>query len=126
MSRTSSPPAFARLRASTRLIALVLLVFLMKVGMVTACATHDVGDTALGASGQTASAMLMALDTGEGGKSPEPLAHGGCVDCHCHHAAALVTEVTPPAWHARGAEPPVVAAGVQIALPGQELRPPIL
>ena len=126
MSRTPSTPLLARLRASTRLIALVLLVFLMKVGMVTACATHDVGDASPAASGQTASAMLLALDTGDGGKSPEPLSHGGCVDCHCHHAAALVSEVTPPAWHALGAEPPVVAVGVHVVPPGQELRPPIL
>ena len=126
MSARLSPPVLARLRASTRLIALVLLVFLMKVGMVTACATHDVGDTALGASGQTASAMLMALDTGEGGKSPEPLSHGGCVDCHCHHAAALVAESTPSVRHVRGAEPPAVAMSVHGLVPGQELRPPIL
>ena len=125
MSARLSPPVLARLRASTRLIALVLLVFLMKIGMVAACATHDVGDAALGAAGQTASAAVGVLDTGDGGKAPEPLAHGGCIDCHCHHAAALVTEVTPSVRHVRGLDPPVVAVRVHGLIPGQELRPPI-
>lgn len=126
VSRLPSPPLLAHLRASTRLIALVLLVFLMKVGMVAACATHDFGDASSAAAGQTAAAALLALDTGDDGQPPEPLAHGGCVDCHCHHAAALVTEVTPPVWHVRGAEPPIAAVRVHVVPPGQELRPPIL
>ena len=83
VSRTSSPPVLARLRASTRLIALVLLVFLMKVGVVAACATHDFSDASLAAAGQTAHAAASALDTGDEGDPPAPAAHGGCMDCHC-------------------------------------------
>ena len=126
VSYRPSPPVLARLRASTRLIALVLLVFLMKVGMVAACATHDFGDASGAAAGQAAAAAMLALDTGDDGQPPEPLAHAGCVDCHCHHAAALVTEATPPAWHVRGADPPIVTVRVHGVAPGQELRPPIL
>ena len=127
MSRTSSLPVLARLRASSRLIALVLLVFLMKVGVVAACATHDFSDASFAAASQTAhAAAAAALDTGDDGDPTAPSAHGGCVDCHCHHAATLVSEATAPAWPMRSAEPPTVAARVHLVAPGQELRPPIL
>jgi hypothetical protein len=103
-----------------------LLVFLMKVGVVAACATHDFSDASLVAASQTAHAAALALDTGDDGDPPAPSAHGGCVDCHCHHAATLVSEATPPASHVRGDEPPAALARVHMVAPGQELRPPIL
>ena len=125
MTRRSSPPILARLRASTRLIALVLLVFLMKIGMVAACASHDLGDAALAGIGH-ASPATMTLDTDDGGKSPKPITPGGCMDCHCHQAAALVLEATLPLWQLRGAEPPVVVVPAHVVSAVQELRPPIL
>lgn len=103
----------------------MLLVFLMKVGVVAACATHDFSDASLAAAGQTAHAAALALDTGDD-DPPAPSAHGGCVDCHCHHAATLAAQATPPAWNVRGAEPPAALARVHMVAPGQELRPPIL
>jgi hypothetical protein len=105
---------------------LVLLVFLMKVGVVAACGTHDFSDASLAAAGQTAHAAASALDTGDDGDPPAPTTHGGCIDCHCHHAATLVSEASAPAWPMRSAEPPTVAARVHLVAPGQELRPPIL
>lgn len=124
MSPRLAPALLTRLRASTRLIALVLMVFLLKVGVVAACATHDFGDAGLSPA-EHASASV-AVDTGDDGNPPEPIAAGGCVDCHCHHMATLVPDVLPRVSIAPAAEPPIVAVSVRTVCPGQELRPPIL
>jgi len=100
--------------------------FLMKMGVVAACAGHDFGDASLAAAGQTAQAAAVALDMGDDGDPSAPTAHGGCTDCDCHHAATLVSEVAAGAWPTRCAELPSVAARVHLVSPGQELRPPIL
>lgn len=119
-----APAVLTRLRASTRLTALVLMVFLLKVGVVAACATDDFGGAGLSPT-EHASASV-AVDTGDDGQPPEPLSSGGCVDCHCHHVATLVPDVLPRVTLVPATEPPIVAVSVRTVCPGQELRPPIL
>ena len=51
---------------------------------------------------------------------------GGCVDCHCHHAATLITDLQPRVNAAPATNPPSVLASVRTVQPGQELRPPIV
>lgn len=124
MSPRLATTLLTRLRASTRLIALVLVVFLLKIGMVAACATHDFGDAGLSPA-EHASASV-AVDTGDDGNPPEPISAGGCVDCHCHHVATLVPDVLPRMALVRAPELPLVTVSVRTVRPVQELRPPIL
>ena len=126
MSPPFAPTLLARLRASTRLIALALIVFLLKVGLVAACASHDFSDAAVTAAEQTPAKAPMQADTDDGGKPVEPKASGDCVDCHCHHVATLIADFVPRIAVAPAAEPPNVAVSARTVSPGQELRPPIV
>lgn len=128
--RNSPPLLMARLRASVRVAAWVLLVFLLKVGMVAACTVDEMQDSTWGVTSTQVPATDAALPA-EASEADEPsslLAHaaGGCLDCHCHHAAALppmtVTLAGPPAMP-RVLPPPVA---MPIGAARNELRPPIL
>ena len=115
----------ARLRASTRLAMLVLLVFALKVGTAAACVKHDFADLGSG-TGDTHQAVVQATDTDPGDASKTVLTHAGtCSHCGCHHASALPTSavlafaVCPREGLAyRSGTPPSAA-------PRQDLRPPI-
>ena len=128
--RTSPPLLMARLRASVRVAAWVRLVFLLKVGMVAACTVDEMQDSTWGATSTQGPAADTAL-TPDASAADDPsslLSHaaGGCLDCHCHHAAALPPVVVLLAG------PPAMARvlPVPIAMPigpaRNELRPPIL
>ncbi len=89
----ATPPLITRLRASSRLVLMVLVLFVMKIGMAHACANHDLIKQ-LSASEQT-----VQLDKGDVSKTPavekdgpDPSKHtlGNCPDCNCHHAAAML------------------------------------
>jgi hypothetical protein len=89
--RLDSTPMLARLRASTRLAVLVLLIFALKIGAAAACAKHDFADLGLGA-GDTHGAVAQAVDADGGDVSRTALTHvGTCSHCGCHHASALPT-----------------------------------
>lgn len=130
MLRPTRPLLMARLRASARVAAWVLLVFLLKVGMVAACTVEELQDSSSGAT----STAPLATDTVVPAEASDPespssvLSHaaGGCLDCHCHHAAALppviVTLAGPPAMPRVGVPPIAMPVGVV----RNELRPPIL
>lgn len=126
MAYPHSRPLIARLRASTRLVVMVLLVFLMKVGMVVACSANDF--EAAGSDGtSTTSVLAVIVDDGpsEDSKSPDPVPHASCVDCHCHHAAALTPETASVASSVTDAEPAGLFVHRRLTSPRRELRPPI-
>lgn len=127
MASTFNTPLLARLRASTRLAAMVLLLFLLKIGVVVACSSHDLVDSGMsGAAGEaTALAFDADLGAGDGGNTSDPLQENGCVDCHCHHAATLLPELRPIPWNLAAAEPVGLIVCARSAVPRQELRPPI-
>ena len=80
--RTSPPLLMARLRASVRVAAWVLLVFLLKVGMVAACTVDEMQDSTWGVTSTQVPATDAALPS-EASEADEPsslLAHaaGGC------------------------------------------------
>lgn len=92
----ASPPLITRLRASSRLLVMVLVLFVMKIGMASACANHDLVKQ-LSTNEQT-----IQLDINDNGKnlggdtdSPDPSKHafGSCPDCNCHHAAAMLPPI---------------------------------
>ncbi len=130
MQRPPHPLLMARLRASARVAAWVLLVFLLKVGMVAACTVDEMQDTPWGVTSTdlTATDTVVPADASEADDPSSLLSHaaGGCLDCHCHHAAALppvmVTLAGPPAMP-RVLLPPVA---MPIGAARNELRPPIL
>jgi hypothetical protein len=108
------------------LIAFVLVLFLLKVGVAAACVSHEPGGA--GAS-QVAHAAIDGAAAAEADVDQAPselLASGGCVDCHCHHAATLITDLQPRVNAAPATNPPSVLASVRTVQPGQELRPPIV
>ena len=124
--RPDSTLLLARLRASTRVAMLVLLVFALKVGMAAACVKHDFADFELG-TGDTHQAVVQATDTDAGDASKTVLTPAGtCSHCGCHHASALPTStvlafaVCPREGLAyRSGTPPSAA-------PHMDLRPPIV
>lgn len=88
-----APPLITRLRASSRLVIMVLVLFVMKIAMAQACINHDLVKQ-LSANEQT-----VQLDSGDASKNPsvekdvpDPITHtlGSCPDCNCHHAAAML------------------------------------
>lgn len=85
-------------RASTRLAAFVLLLFVMKIGVAAACVGHDMADLGFGTGGKDATqphAAHLQAPTGsdsDGDRTPgSPMhANGGCTHSHCHQAADVV------------------------------------
>ena len=104
----------------------MLVVFVLKLGLVAACASHDFSDEAVAAAEQAPAKAQLQGDTGDDGQPPEPSASGGCVDCHCHHLATLVADVLPHVTVAPASEPASVPVSERSVSPVQELRPPIV
>jgi hypothetical protein len=122
----------ARLRASSRLMAWVLLVFVMKIGMVAACTVHDFQDVSqAGKSALTAQITDADTDAESGTlpdpKTPDPFQHanGCCVDCGCHHAG-LLPEPLSFAFAAYDAAPITPSESFRWATVRREMRPPIV
>jgi hypothetical protein len=111
------------LRRSTWLAGFLLLVCLMRVGMVMACAPHDIAESIAG--GTHAVAVQAGDDSTSNGSSTDASA-GHCLHCACHFSAAL-----PAATLAMSA-----LAGQDVqehfqthrgsVAPDRELRPPIV
>ena len=121
--RASTPP---RLHASTYLAALVLMVFVMKIGMVAACTAQDLENASLDGQTNISASLAVSADGAatDDGKSPSPLEHAGdCVDCH--HAVALLPDTASLAWVPVVDESAGALAHVHLAAPRRELRPPI-
>lgn len=128
MAFASARPFLARLRSSTRLAALFLLVFALKFGTAAACAKHDFADLGLGA-GDNAAWAMEAVSTGSDGSGDLPgtaLDHAGaCSHSHSHHAAAIL----PESYSALLVLPQNIASHLAGLPPSTslrlELRPPI-
>ena len=90
MSFRPTSRLLARLRASSRLAVLVLLVFALKIGTAAACAQHDFADMGLGAGGDHALVVSVSDMDGSDDASTMFSSHAGaCNHCSSHHAAAL-------------------------------------
>ena len=109
-----------RLRRSLRLAVLALVVFVLRVGLVTACAPSDLAESL---AGEPAVSGLHA----DNETAPDAGNHAGghCLHCSCHHAAAVpaVVLITAPVITATLVELPTVAQAN--APPDLSLRPPI-
>ena len=120
---THTPFRLESLRRSTWLAGFLLLVCLMRVGMVTACAPHDLAESLAGG------AHTVAVEADDDSTSNDPStgdAAGHCLHCACHFSAAL-----PAATIAMSA---LTGQDMQVhfqthrgsVAPDRELRPPIV
>ncbi len=111
------------LRRSTWLAGFLLLVCLMRVGMVMACAPHDLAESLAGGAHTVA---VQADDDGTSNVPATGAAAAHCLHCACHFSAAL-----PAATLAMSA-PASQDMQVQFqthrgsVAPDRELRPPIV
>ena len=112
------------LRRSTWLAGLLLLVCLMRVGMVMACAPHDIAESLAGGAHAT-----VAEQVGDDSTSNEPstsAAAGHCLHCACHFSATLPASIDVMSVLA-GEETQVHRQTLRASFaPDRELRPPIL
>ena len=123
MPSAPTSSVLARLRASTRLAAFVLLVFALKIGTVAACANHDYGQIDFGEAGHPVASA--SIDDTPAEKGPLSTHSGSCTHCQCHHSVAILSQpfnalaVLAPALAIAGG-PPVLFADRR-----RDLRPPI-
>lgn len=125
MSSTSaSISVFSRIRASARLIVLVLLVFGMKIGTTADCFSHELAEAGLATTLDQAWVADAVSDASEAGQVLFDHA-ADCTDCSCHHASAVVgntyafmgTNLQGLDWRLSGLPPSAAAR--------EDLRPPI-
>ena len=112
------------LRRSTWLAGLLLLVCLMRVGMVMACAPHDIAESLAGGAH-----AVVAVQAGDDGSSSDPLPASGaghCLHCACHFSAALPAAIlTMSALTGQDMQVHFQTHRGSVA-PDRELRPPIV
>jgi hypothetical protein len=120
---TSMPLRLESLRRSTWLAGFLLLVCLMRVGMVIACAPHDIAESLAGG------AHTVAVQADDDSTSNDPLPPSGaghCLHCACHFSAALPATIL--AMSALTGQDMQVQFQTLLAsvAPDRELRPPIV
>ena len=112
------------LRRSTWLAGFLLLVCLMRVGMVMACAPHDIAESLAGGAH-----AVIAEQVGDDSTSNDPspgIAAGHCLHCACHFSATL-PELTLIMSAPTGQDMPVHFQTHRNGVaPDRELRPPIV
>jgi hypothetical protein len=120
---TSMPLRLESLRRSTWLAGFLLLVCLMRVGMVMACAPHDIAESLAGGT------HAIAVQAGDDGTSNDPsssAAAGHCLHCACHFSAALsAATVAMAALTGQDTRGHFQTLRASVA-PDRELRPPIV
>lgn len=126
----AAPRTFlARLRHSTWLAGLLLLVFALKISAASACAKHDFAD--LGADDGAATAIsevtVSKAPSGDsnGDRAEVSTGHGSCTHGGCHHAAAVAPHAYSSVAEASRGLTVRTASLPPSASPHMELRPPI-
>jgi hypothetical protein len=112
------------LRRSTWLAGFLLLVCLMRVGMVMACAPHDIAESMAG--GTHAVVAVQVTDDSTSNDPPTSATAEHCLHCACHFSATLPTAI--------GVMSALTSQDTQVhcqtlrssVAPDRELRPPIL
>ena len=113
-----------RLRRSARLATLVLAVFLLRIGVLAACAPSDLAEVMQ--DGIAAEAGWHAEDAATASETDGKHAQGHCVHCSCHHAVTLpgsLVALPALAIALTGVSP---LAPQSTAPPDLSLRPPIV
>ena len=120
---TSMPFRLESLRRSTWLAGFLLLVCLMRVGMVMACAPHDIAESIAGGT------HTVAVQAGDDSTSNDPSTGGSaghCLHCACHFSAALpAATLAMSALEGHDTQVHFQTHRGSVA-PDRELRPPIV
>ena len=117
----------ARLRSSSRLAVLLLLIFALKIGTVAACAEHDFADMGLGTGNDHALVVSASdLDGPDDPKTALSSHLGSCGHCGSHHAPALTPEFSTYMVFAQPCLSASLSALPPCASLSSELRPPIV
>lgn len=119
---TTCVSSLESLRRSARLALLVLVIFLLRVGMVAACAPGDIAEAT---AGTVQAAHAMESEQLPPGDAGDEHVGGHCLHCSCHHAAALAVPLQTDVVHQMQdllVRTTLVRSGVAL---GRELRPPI-
>ncbi len=118
------PFRLENLRRSTWLAGFLLLVCLMRVGMVMACAPHDIAESLAGGAH-----AVDAEQVGDDSTSSDPAPSTGaghCLHCACHFSAALPAAIlTMSALSGQDMQVHFQSHRGSVA-PDRELRPPIV
>ena len=111
------------LRRSSRLALLALAVFVLRIGIVAACAKDDYAELMRTATWEVA-VHVLASDAA----TDEAMTHGAghCLHCACHHAVALPAGVAREAVSIVGIHVTVRLIPRATPPPGLALRPPIV
>lgn len=108
------------LRRCTWLAGFLLLVALMRVGMVMACAPHDIAESLAGG------AHTVVVQADESTSSDPSAAVGHCLHCACHFSAMLpATTLALSALTGQDMQAHFRTHLDSVA-PDRELRPPIV
>jgi hypothetical protein len=110
------------LRRSTRLAAFALAVFVLRVGIVAACAPSDLAE--LVQSGGMADVVQADSDHDIDAVDPGHV-KGHCLHCSCHHAVTLPASHAPVPPLAITFAPAAPITPQATAPPDMSLRPPI-
>jgi hypothetical protein len=120
----SLPLRLESLRRSTWLAGFLLLVCLMRVGMVMACAPHDIAESLAGGAH-----AVVGAQAGDDSSSSDPLPAGSaghCLHCACHFSAALPAAIVSlSALTGQDMQVHFQLHRGSVA-PDRELRPPIV
>jgi len=118
-----------RLRQSTRIAGLLLLVFALKISAASACATHDLAEVGIFNAAGTANSE-MAMETPAGGSgdglTEMGLGHSTCTHGGCHHSAALAPHTYVSLSDSTKGIAVRTSSLRPSASPQRELRPPIV
>lgn len=123
--RSTNP--FNRLRASTCLAALALLLFGLNVGVAAACVGYDCANLDLGSVGKHAAANeAMSGAHADRDRTPSSPTHAStCSHCSCHQTVDITASPVTFVPVVR-TSPDVAVAGLPPnPAPGNQLRPPI-
>ena len=121
MTPSRSLFSLSRLRRSVRLAVLALAVFVLRVGLVSACAPSDLAETFAHEAGSVVAAHV------DDAVAPDSANESGghCLHCSCHHATAVPVVVLPLAPVMSEVMVGGVVAAQTHAPPDVSLRPPI-
>ena len=126
MHVATTPTLLARLRGSARLALLVLVLMVLKIGVASACVSHDFAELGFGTAGSH-EVVAKAAPSAADDVRLDTTAHAAtCQHCSCHHAAAVISKNDVTFVDVPGRLPALSLRERPSATQGIELKPPIV
>jgi hypothetical protein len=127
LTKRAATSVIGRIRTSTRLAVLLLLIFGLKLGTAAACVGHDFADLGLGTIGEQASTWNASPADSDGDPRPTTIEHASnCTHGSCHQVADSVVSASGFV--------PIIRPALEVGVDGRrltfvlqsQLRPPIV